>query len=302
MPTAFSGLSLRFSFALALLLAPLVTVRLAAAEGAPAATTTSASPATLHLNAPGDLLSVRLYDEGGQGEKSYQVDATGSVKFPLIGEIKLAGLTLTAAEDLIGNRFTSEYAVKPHTKIELMSASPTSTEPAPTMGFVLRATPDGWSQPVRGLRARLAVLPPPQGSPSFCRVMLEFEHVSDVVGQIKIRFTPARLRLQVTDRSGKRLAVAGRGYDGVAPTWEPIPLPFGGTVRFQVSFPGLGFRPEDKLIIDAGTENAWVVPQDGTTYYLSGSLTIPGEKGDRPFLDWSGTIGLPQAEIPAAGR
>ena len=73
-------------------------------------------------------------------------------------------------------------------------------------------------------------------------------------------------------------------------------------MRFQVSFPGLGFRPEDKLIIDAGTENAWVVPQDGTTYYLSGSLTIPGEKGDRPFLDWSGTIGLPQAEIPAAGR
>lgn len=302
MPKAFSGLILRFSLALVLSLSLLSTARLAAAEGAPAAPPTSASPAALHQIAPGDLLSVRLYDEGGLGDKSYQVDATGSVKFPLIGEIKLAGLTLAAAEDLIGSRFTEDYAVNPHTKIELMSAGPPSAEPAPTMGFVPRATPDGWSQPVRGLRARLTVLPPPKGNPAFCRVMLEFENVSEVVGQINIRFTPERLRLQVTDRSGKRLAVAGRGYDGVAPTWEPIPLPFGGTVRFQVSFPGLGFRPEDKLIIDAGTENAWVVPQDGTTYYLSGSLTIAEEKSDRPFLDWSGTIGLPQSEIPAAGR
>ncbi len=302
MPKAFSGLSLRFSLAIVLSLFVLSNARLAGAEGAPAAPTASAGPAALHLIAPGDLLSVRLYDEGGQGEKNYQVDATGSVKFPLIGETKLSGLSLTAAEDLIGSRFTSDYAVNPHTKIELVTSAPPGAVPAPALGFVLRAAPDGWSQPVRGLRARLTVLPPLQGNPSFCRVMLEFENVSDVVGQINIRFTPERLRLQVTDRSGKRLAVAARGYDGVAPTWEPIPLPFGGTVRFQVSFPGLGFRPEDKLIIDAGTENAWVVPQDGTTYYLSGSLTIAEEKSDRPFLDWSGTIGLPQSEIPAAGR
>src|SRR5437588_2794087 len=48
----------------------------------------------------------------------------------------------------------------------------------------------GWSMPVKGLRARLVVLPSEKADSAFCRVFIEFENVDDVVGQKKIRFTP----------------------------------------------------------------------------------------------------------------
>ena len=269
----------------------------------PAPTAAVAPPPGLHVIAAGDMLLVRLYDDGGLGEKSYRVDADGNVTFPLIGNVRLAGLTLPAAEDLIDHQFFSNYAVNPYAKIELASAGSPAATPASGATIILPSgEPDGWSHPVRGLRARLAVLPPLKAESPFCRVMLEFENVADASGQIRIRFAPERLRLQVTDRSGRVLTLAGRSYDGFTPTWEAIALPFGGTVRFQVSFPGLSFRPDEKVIVDAGAENAWVIPQDGTQYFLSGSLTIPAAPGDRAVLDWSGTIGLPKAEIPVATR
>jgi hypothetical protein len=156
-----------------------------------------------------------------------------------------------------------------------------------------------WSTPVNGLRARLLVLPAKKPDSPFCRVLIEMENVDDVAGQKKIRFNPDRLELHVTDKAGKELPVANGPYDGMSPNWEPTLLPYAGTIKFQISFPGLGYNPAtDKVAVDIGPFKAWIVPQDGSVYSLSGKLTVDKQKGDHPYMDWSGSLNLPKVEIP----
>ena len=157
----------------------------------------------------------------------------------------------------------------------------------------------GWSKPVKGLRARLLVLPA-EKAPPFCRIFIEFENVDEIAGQKKIRFNPGKLALRVSNNDGKELALANGVYDGMSPLWETIALPHAGSMKFQISFPGLGYSAKDKVIIDVGAQKSWVIPQDGSIYYLSGSLTIVKEKSDHPYMDWSGTLELPKVEIPKA--
>jgi len=161
----------------------------------------------------------------------------------------------------------------------------------------------GWSKPINGLRTRLLVLPSPKDNAPFCRVFIEFENVDDVAGQKRIRFSPGKLSLRVSDKEGKELLPANGPYDGRLPLWEAIALPYAGTIRFQISFPGLGYRPgTDKVIVDVGDGKAWVVPQNGSTYFLSGSFSIEKEKSDHPHMDWSGTLELPKVEIPRTNQ
>jgi hypothetical protein len=157
----------------------------------------------------------------------------------------------------------------------------------------------GWSKPVNGLRARLLVLPSEKTDSPFCRVLIEFENVDDVAGQKRVRFSPDKLSLRVADMDGKVLPLANGPYDGKKPVWETIALPYAGNVRFQISFPGLGYRPAtDKVIVDLDARQAWVIPQNGVTYYLSGTLSVEREELDHPYNDWSGRLELPNAEIP----
>jgi hypothetical protein len=158
-----------------------------------------------------------------------------------------------------------------------------------------------WSKPDKGLRARLSVVSPSKADSPFCRVFIELENVDDVAGQKRIRFSPDKLTLRVSDKHGKELPIANGPYDGITPLWETIALPYAGTLKFQISFPGLGYQPtKDKVIVDVGSDKAWVIPQDGAQYYLSGSLMIEKEKTDHRYRDWSGKLELPQVEIPKA--
>jgi hypothetical protein len=159
----------------------------------------------------------------------------------------------------------------------------------------------GWSSVVNGLRARLVVLSPASTNTPFCLVMIEMQNVSDVAGQVKIPFTPDRLDLHITDESGKELALANGPYDGITPDWEPILLPMEGTIKFRISFGGLGYRSgTDKVIVDIGPSKVWVVPQNKKSYWLSGKFTVKGQEGDDPLMEWSGTIDLPKSKIPKA--
>ncbi|MGD9125975.1 MAG: hypothetical protein PVH19_01245 [Planctomycetia bacterium] len=163
-----------------------------------------------------------------------------------------------------------------------------------------------WSEPVGGLRARVEVLPPEKAeSPKenygpFCRANIEFENVSNVAGQMNIRFTPGKIKWTVVDQDGKELAPVQFGvYDALTPTWKPSLLPTHGTLKFRFTYPGLGFMPDKKNVIaDMGDiHQSWIIPLDDSTYYLSGTLTIKKEDGDQPY-DWSGTLELPKVEIP----
>lgn len=155
-----------------------------------------------------------------------------------------------------------------------------------------------WSQPDNGLVVRLFILPPLKSQPPFCRVFIEFKNIDEVMGQKNIRFAPGALRLRVADRSGKELPAARRSYNGMSPKWEPILLPYAGNMRFQVSFPGLGYRATDRAIVDIGFGQSWILPPDGSKYYLSGCLAIRRESGDHPRMVWHGTLLLPEIEIP----
>ena len=174
------------------------------------------------------------------------------------------------------------------------------------LGFLLLAVSSAfasdneapWSPPVNGLRARLLILPAEIPNSPFCRVLIEMQNVDDVAGQKKIRFSPDRIDLHVVDKSGRELPVANEPYDGMSPLWEPTLLPYAGTISFQISFPGLGYRPGDNVIVDVGPSKAWVIPQDGSTYTLSGRFSVQEQQGDHPRIDWSGTLELPKIEIP----
>ena len=153
-----------------------------------------------------------------------------------------------------------------------------------------------WSASVNGVRGRLA-LERQKDSP-FLKVFIEFQNTSDIAGIKEIRFSPDRLHTEVTDGSGIPLKTPIGAYDGTSPTWDSLGLPFEGVLRFRISFPGMGYRPEtDRTIIDLGPDTGWVIP-DGSTYFLSGTLTIPKQEGDHPHSDWNGTLTFPKIPIP----
>jgi len=155
-----------------------------------------------------------------------------------------------------------------------------------------------WSKPFNGLRARLFVFPSDKADSPFCRVFIEMQNVGGVGGQMRIRFNPDRITFQVTDKTGKQLMrPSSVVWDGMVPPWETTQLPWTGTIKFQISFPGAGYRLTDKAIIDLGPGRTWTIPQDGTEYLLSGKLTIEKKSGDHPYMDWSGTLDLPPVEI-----
>ncbi|HEY8960773.1 MAG TPA: hypothetical protein VIM57_01120 [Luteolibacter sp.] len=84
----------------------------------------------------------------------------------------------------------------------------------------------------------------------------------------------------------------------MSPDWTPLKLPFEGTMRFRINFPGLGYDPKrDKTIIDMGPQHSWRIPEKGE-WFLSGSLKIEKQQGDQPYMDWSGTLSLPKIRIP----
>jgi len=163
------------------------------------------------------------------------------------------------------------------------------------------AQESAWSKPINGLRARLLVLPSDNPDSPFCRVFIELQNVGNTGGQMRIRFNPDLITFQVTEKSGKQLLKpSSEVWDGMVPKWETTQLPWTGTIKFQINFPGGGYRLTDKVIVDMGPGRTWPIPQDGVEYELSGKLSIPRQTGDHPFLDWSGTMELPAVAIPRA--
>lgn len=161
----------------------------------------------------------------------------------------------------------------------------------------LSAAEPEWSDSMNGLKARLSLERQPD-SP-FLKIFIEFQAASDVGGIMKVRFSPEALAPQVTDEHGEQLKPANADYSGLAPRWEPFTIPSEGTLKFRISYPGMGHNPaQDRTIIDLGPRNCWIIPAD-QPHFLQTTLTIPREKGDHPSSDWSGTLNLPKIPIPA---
>jgi len=155
-----------------------------------------------------------------------------------------------------------------------------------------------WSNVDNGLRGRLTVALPAKGNSPFFRVYIELQNVGNVLGQKTINFSPEKMIFKITSKDGGLLPPDQGLYDGIMPGWEPISLPLEGTIKFPIVCQGLAVRPGTKAVIDLDTPRTWIIPQDGRTYYLSGSLTIPRDLSGPSQMVWYGTLHFPPAKIP----
>ncbi len=86
--------------------------------GLPAAAQTAA-----YRLASGDELRIKVFDnEDISGE--YQVDAAGNVNFPLVGQVKAAGLTIDQFTADLTRRLDAEYLVDPKLSVEVLNFRP----------------------------------------------------------------------------------------------------------------------------------------------------------------------------------
>jgi hypothetical protein len=166
----------------------------------------------------------------------------------------------------------------------------------------VHATDDNspWSRADNGLRGRLAVVVPAKGNAPFFRIFVELQNVADVLGQVKINFSPTKMTFKITSKDGAVLAPDQGPYDGMIVGWVPIFLPFDGTIKFPIECQGLAVPPGTKAIIDLDSPRIWIIPQDGKTYFISASLTTPEDKSDHSAMIWHGTLNFPPAKIPNA--
>ena len=166
-----------------------------------------------------------------------------------------------------------------------------------TLSGAGHAEEQAWSEPVNGLRARLSL--ERQKDTPFLKIFLELQNTSDVAGIKTVRFTPSAIAPIVTNNTGQELPRANGAYDGMSPMWTPLTVPFEGTLRFRISFPGLGYKPSrDTTIIDLGSQDSWSIPKDGE-WFLSASVKIDRQSADHASKDWSGTLSLPKIRIPS---
>jgi len=88
-----------------------------------AQTSTTESGQVAYRLAVGDELRVTVYGhEDLSGE--FDIDATGSVSLPLIGDVHAAGLTTTELEDTITALLQPDYLKNPRVSAELISYRP----------------------------------------------------------------------------------------------------------------------------------------------------------------------------------
>ena len=68
----------------------------------------------------GDLLSITVFDEPDLSLSNVRVDGTGSISYPLLGEIKTVGLSSKELEALLSKRLLDGYLKKPKVSVSIL--------------------------------------------------------------------------------------------------------------------------------------------------------------------------------------
>ena len=192
------------------------------------------------------------------------------------------------------------YLVYAYDDGSLRTSICTRTAPAGYAGDDIKRLDDtGWSAPVNGLRARLSVVPSDKPDSPFCRVFIEMQNVSNIMGQKKIRFDPDRLELKVTDvKDGKPLAPTDGMYDGFFHPGTRHRFRMGVRQSFRLVFPARAIAPPTR------SSSIWARRKFGSSRQTAG-ICWPENSLYQPrkviiLLDWSGTLELPAVRIPKA--
>jgi len=84
------------------------------------ATGVSSATAQDYLLGPADVISINVYDFPDLTMEA-RISANGTVSYPLIGRVRLAGGTTTAAEDLISSKLKSGgFLTNPNVRVEVV--------------------------------------------------------------------------------------------------------------------------------------------------------------------------------------
>jgi len=121
----FSGLLRQMSFALAMLAAFVAGSDAARADGSvqAAAYQPPASIAETYKLGSGDKLRVIVYGEDDLGG-TFDVDGNGFISLPLVGQVKVAGLSATEVERTITAKFAEGYLKEPRVSVEVTQYRP----------------------------------------------------------------------------------------------------------------------------------------------------------------------------------
>ena len=72
---------------------------------------------------PGDRLRIKVYsDPDMSGE--YEINSSGAISLPLVGDVKAVGLTTHQLEQTIAARMKGKVATEPHVSVEMASYAP----------------------------------------------------------------------------------------------------------------------------------------------------------------------------------
>ena len=67
-----------------------------------------------------DVLSIIVYEEKDLSKDAIRVSGKGSISFPLIGRLKVAGLTTSAIENLIAEKLAAQqYLLNAHVDVQV---------------------------------------------------------------------------------------------------------------------------------------------------------------------------------------
>ena len=166
------------------------------------------------------------------------------------------------------------------------------------------AANDGWSETVRGLRARLVF---GEGRVAFGtrlpEVYLELHNASDVGNPMEFDFSGQKsLQFELRTTDGKPAAKPTIMFvDGFVLGPFHITLPRDGTLRFPVTWSGYSVPPDFGTMLSFETA-VWEIPRaDKADYFLSATLEIPQTPRDPKNMEaWHGTIKIPAVKAPTS--
>jgi polysaccharide export outer membrane protein len=72
---------------------------------------------------PGDMVKINVFQEPDLSIES-RISNNGIIDYPLIGEIKLSGLNLSEAEDLLDKKLRGDYLINPQITISIARHRP----------------------------------------------------------------------------------------------------------------------------------------------------------------------------------
>ena len=75
-----------------------------------------------YLIGPNNLLHIRILNEGGL-QQTFRVDDMGFISHPLVGRIRLGGMTVSQAEDRMRSMLDGDYIINPHVTIFVLEHS-----------------------------------------------------------------------------------------------------------------------------------------------------------------------------------